>query len=332
VKLRAAILTLSVSCFACASGPTDSRDRIIIAHRGASGYLPEHTLPAYALAYGMGADFIETDLVMTRDGVLVALHDIHLESTTNVEEVFPDRRRADGRWYAADFSLEEVKSLSAHERTNPEGEPALATRFRTDSKGFQVPMLVEVIELVQELNRITGRKVGIYPETKGPAFHDDEDLPMEEELLRILDEYGYRGPHARIFIQSFDPRNLVEMRTELGTDLPLIQLISSSDQQDELVTEAGLDRISKYANGIGPSKGRIASENGQNAAGSTLVDQAHARGLVVHPYTFRADAVPDSYQSFEAEVRRFFEDYGIDGLFTDHPDRAISALSPATLP
>ena len=199
----------TVSNYAIAS---EGLKKIVIAHRGASGYLPEHTLEAYAMAYTMGADYIEPDLVMTRDGVLICLHDIHLERTTNVEVVFPGRARVDGRWYAADFTLEEIKMLNAHERARADGTPVFPERFRVDSKGCQVPTLVEVIEMVQELNRITSRSVGIYPETKDPAFHDAEGLSMEEPLLAVLSTYSYQGLDALVFIQSFDPTNLKEMR------------------------------------------------------------------------------------------------------------------------
>lgn len=293
--------------------------KIVIAHRGASGYLPEHTLPAYAMAYAMGSDYIEPDLVMTRDGVLIALHDIHLEATTDVEEVFPERARADGRWYAADFTIEEIKRLKAQERAGSDGAAVFPDRFRADSEGFQVPTLRELIELVQELNRITGCTVGIYPETKDPAFHADAGLPMEEGLLSILAEYGYEGRDALVFIQSFDPANLQEMRFTLGTDLPLVQLISGSQQ--DLLTDDGLDLIATYADGIGPSKGLIEADR-------KLVRRAHARGLVVHPYTFRADDVPAAYESFARELRQFYFRYGVDGLFTDHPDQAVAVVKP----
>jgi glycerophosphoryl diester phosphodiesterase len=303
-------------------------EQIVIAHRGASGYLPEHTLPAYTLAYAMGADYIEPDLVMSGDGVLIALHDIHLEATTNVEEVFPDRARGDGRWYAADFTLAEIKTLAAHERANPDGSPVFPERFRIDSKGFVVPTLREVIELVQELNRITGCSVGIYPETKEPAFHDAGGLAMEEELLTILAEYGYEGRDAAVFIQSFDPNNLQEMRFVLGTELPLVQLISGGAEQDPLVTPEGIEFIATYADGIGPSKDRIEDEGGNSVDNNALVRMAHAQGLLVHPYTFRADALPPAYDDFEAELRRFYFQYGVDGLFTDHPNLAVEVAKP----
>jgi glycerophosphoryl diester phosphodiesterase len=303
-------------------------DQIVIAHRGASGYLPEHTLPAYALAYAMGADYIEPDLVMTSDGVLIALHDIHLESTTTAEEVFPERARGDGRWYAADFTLAEIKTLEAHERANADGSPVFPERFRIDSKGFEVPTLREVVELVQELNRITGCTVGIYPETKEPAFHDAAGLPLEKELLAVLSEYGYEGRDALVFIQSFDPNNLQELRFSLGTDLPLVQLISDSSEQDPLVTPEGIEFIATYADGIGPSKSRIEDGDGNSVEDNALVRMAHAQGLRVHPYTFRADALPPAYDDFQEELRRFYFQYGVDGLFTDQPNLAVEVAKP----
>lgn len=307
--------------------PTSQKKKIVIAHRGLSGYLPEHTLEAYSMAYAVGSDYIEPDLVMTKDGVLICLHDIFLERTTDVENIFPDRNRADGRWYAADFNLEEIKMLSVHERADSDGNPGFPNRFRADSKGFQVPTFVEVIEMIQELNRMIGRTVGIYPETKRPAFHDEEGLPLEKRLLEILSDYNYKGSNAPVYIQSFDPENLKEMRFDLGTELPLIQLIGwnsgSGGIFDWMVTEEGLDDIAAYANGIAPDKSRIEDDKGMPVHQNALVKGAHARGLVVHPYTFRADLLPTFYKGFEQELDKFYHIYGVDGIFTDNADDAV---------
>lgn len=297
--------------------------KIVIAHRGASGYLPEHTLPAYAMAYTLGADYIEPDLVMTADARLICLHDIHLESTTDVEQQFPDRARADGRWYAADFTLDEIGQLNATERTRPDGTRVFPGRFKAEAKGFKVPTFVSVIELVQSLNRETGRDVGIYPETKDPVFHDNEGLPIERVLLDTLTEYGYAGRDARVFVQSFDAANLKEMRHVMHSDLPQIQLIEDSGETfDAMVTPAGLDEIATYADGIGPDKNRIADTDG------ALVTLAHQRGLKVHPYTFRADQLPDGTRRLEDELRRYYFQYDVDGLFTDFTDIAVGILRP----
>lgn len=289
--------------------------KIVIAHRGASGYLPEHTLAAYALAYGLGANYIEQDVVMTKDGVLIALHDITLEGTTNVEEIFPQRSRDDGHWYAADFTLEEIKQLSAQERRED--------RFRQDSIGFTVPTLEAAIQMIRQMNRLTGCHVGIYPEIKDPEFHHNEGLPIERALLKLLHEYGYRGPNANVFVQSFDPSSLKFMRFTLGTRLPLVQLIGSGPAYDRLVTATGLDDIASYAKGIGPSKRRIEDAEGNSVNSNALVKLAHARGMVVHPYTFRANEVPPAYDSLREELARCYYFYDVDGVFTDHPDIAV---------
>lgn len=296
--------------------------KIVIAHRGASGYLPEHTLPAYAMAYTLGADYIEPDLVLTADARLICLHDIHLEATTDVEQQFPDRARADGRWYAADFTLAEIRQLNATERTNPDGSRVFPGRYKADATGFQIPTFRAVIELVQSLNRETGRSVGLYPETKAPAFHDAEGLPLERRLLATLADYGYAGRDAAVYIQSFEADNLREMRTTLGSDLPMVQLIADGEDFDDFVTPNGLDAIAAYADGIGPDKQRIAATSG------ALVSAAHQRGLVVHPYTFRADELPPGTRRLEHELQRYYYRYDVDGVFTDFTDIAAGVLHP----
>jgi len=187
-----------------------------------------------------------------------------------------------------------------------------------DSK-FEVPTFVEMIELVQGLNKATGRDVGIYPEFKSPSWHAEEGLPMEEALLTILAEYGYEGPNATVYVQCFEPEPLKTMRFELETELPLVQLISGDEEYGAMVTEEGLDEVSTYANGIGPSKLRI-EENPE------LVTWAHQRGLVLHPWTFRADQLPEQYSTLDDELDQFYNIYGIDGLFTDFTDQAVQFL------
>ena len=278
---------------------------IVIAHRGASGYLPEHTLPAYALAHGQGADFIEPDLVRTRDGVFICLHDIYLEATTDVEEVFPDRRRDDGRWYAADFSLVEVRTLRVHER--------LPGRFpQTTNLGLTVPTFEEMIELVQGLNATTGRQAGIYPELKAPSFHREEGMAMEADFLEIVERHGYGEEASPIFVQSFEPEPLQELR-RLGSQLRQIFLVGGREPDD--LDDKALGRIAAFADGIGPSKNLVFDD-------PTLVDRAHGAGLAVHPYTLRADELPDAFTSFEEELAHLYGERRVDGLFTDFPDLA----------
>lgn len=284
--------------------------KIVIAHRGASGYLPEHTLPAYALAHGMGADYIEPDLVLTRDGHLICLHDIYLQATTNVEQVFPDRAREDGRWYAADFTLEEIRRLQAEER--------LGNRFPRGSSRFAVPSFAEMIELIQGLNERTGRTVGIYPELKAPAWHRTEGLPMEEALLEIVERYGYRERGASIFVQSFEEESLRRLR-ELGSELPQVFLMAEVQQYRRFLSAEGMAGVAAFADGIGPAKTMLERQ-------PELIDWARDAGLTVHPYTFRADQVPDRHDSHEAELERYLFELGVDGVFTDFPDRARAVL------
>ena len=294
-----------------ASDPAVSKpSKIVIAHRGASGYLPEHTLPAYALAYGMGADFIEPDLVLTRDGRFICLHDIYLEGTTNVEQIFPDRGRDDGRWYAADFTLDEIRQLQAQER--------LGSRFPRDASRFAVPAFTEMIELVQGLNERTGGAVGIYPELKAPAWHRGEGLPVEEALLEVLERYGYRETGAPIFVQSFEEDSLRRLRA-LGSQLPQVFLMAEVEQYRSFLSAEGIAGIAEFASGIGPAKTMLERQ-------PELIGWAHDAGLKVHPYTFRADQVPDRYDSAEGELSRFLFELGVDGVFTDFPDRARTVV------
>lgn len=282
-----------------------AQSKIVIAHRGASGYVPEHTLEAYAMAHAMGADYIEPDVVLTKDKVFICLHDIHLEMTTDVEQVFPDRKRDDGKWYAADFTLAEIKQLHAHER--------LKNRFPQDKSSFQVPTFAEMIELVQGLNKTTGREAGIYPELKEPKWHRENGLPMEEAFLELVKGYGYTDETSKIFVQCFETDPLKRMRDELGSELPQIQLLGSGKDFTAMLTKEGLKAIAKYADGIGPEKGRI-----------TLISvlEAHDAGLLVHPYTFRKDSLPSNYSSLNNEIEEFYWKIGVDGVFTDFPDIA----------
>lgn len=299
------ILVLSVSCTGMLQ--TATAEKVIIAHRGASGYLPEHTLPSYAMAYAMGAHYIEPDLAMTKDHVLICLHDLTLDATTNVADVFPGRQREDGKYYPSDFTLEEIRQIRTRER--------FPRRFPRETLLFQIPTLEEAIQLVQGLNASTGRDVGIYPELKDPSFYKGEDMPFAETLLELLTRYGYEGPEAKVYIQCFSPSTLVWLREELGTKLPLIQLISDNAMLEGL----GMEKIAGYAQGIGPNKKCIEDD-------PTLVARAHAVGLKVHPYTFRADLVPGQYGSIDEELRVFLFEHDIDGGFIDHPDRMKAVL------
>ncbi len=288
----------------------------VIAHRGASGERPEHTLESYRLAIEQGADYIEPDLVMTRDGVLIARHEPEIGGTTDVaaHPEFADRRRVqviDGEtmsgWFTEDFTLAEIKTLRARERL-PELRAA-NTKF--DGK-FAVPTFDEILSLASEVNRArNGRPpIGVYPETKHPAHFTALGLPQELAVLETLDRHGLGLPGSPVFIQSFDPNNLRYLRSL--TSLPLVQLL-----EHEL---GDLADVASYADAIGIYKPLA------TAAG---VREAHAQSLLVHVWTFRAEneflpddlrigASPAAHGNLAAEIRRYL-DIGIDGFFTDFP-------------
>lgn len=327
---------------------------IVIAHRGASGYLPEHTLAAYSVAILQGADFIEPDLVMTKDGHLIARHGNVLDLTTDVARrpEFADRRTTkvvDGvgvtGWFSEDFTLAEIKQLRAIERI-PDVRPANA-RF---DRQFQVPTLQEIIDLVKAHERALGRSIGLYPETKHPTYFQRLGLSMEEPLVEILRRNGYEEAPERVFIQSFEVGNLKKL--DRMTGIPLVQLLGREGKPydveaeggtltyDQMATPQGLADIAAYADGVGPEKyhfilapdaeGRLDPANA-----SDFVKNAHAVGLEVHPYTFRAENrfLPASLRSSndpnalghgEGEIAAFLAT-GVDGFFTDQADVGVRA-------
>lgn len=298
---------------------------LVIAHRGASGYRPEHTLAAYELAIEMGADFIEPDLVITRDGVLIARHENDISGTTDVIDrpEFRDRRRTkwiDGRevtgWFAEDFTLAEIKTLRARER--------LELRDHGFDGRFEIPTFQEILDLARR------RNVGVYPETKLPSYFRSIGLPLEEPMVEALHAAGLRA----VFLQSFETGNLKLLKTM--TDLPRIQLLDVEGQPwdlalagdgrtyRELAAPEGLAEIAAYADGIGPNKRLIvpAGPDGRLRPPTSLVEDAHRAGLLVHPWTFRSDPVflaPDYEGDAVREIEQFVA-LGVDGLFTDFPD------------
>lgn len=315
---------------------------IIIAHRGASGYLPEHTLAAKALAHAMGADFIEQDVVLSSDGVPIVLHDIYLESTTDVQQCFPSRARPDGRFYAIDFSLEEIRQLHVHERScrNDSGTEVAVypQRFPLLPGLFGVPTLAEEIDLIAGLDQSRGCTTGLYIELKSPNWHLAEGLDLTAAVLAVLEEKDYANRPHQVFLQCFDDKTLRHLRHELQTPLPLIQLLGENDWQEDtgadydyLRTAQGLADIANYADGIGPWLMHIylgRSETGSVQL-SPLVDHAHAQGLQVHPYTFRRDELPGGINSFRELLDIFVLEARIDGLFSDFPDIVRQYLTPA---
>lgn len=295
---------------------------IIIGHRGASGHRPEHTLESYRLAVEMGADFVEPDLVSTKDGVLIARHENEIGGTTDAADRFPDRKRTkvvDGQsltgWFTEDFTLAEIKTLRAKER--------LPFRSHEYDGRFQVPTFDEVIALAQALGRAGGRAIGVYPETKHPTYFRGIGLPLEEKLLASLDKAGWNRRDAPVFIQSFERDNLRALRRQ--TKVRLIQLVTAP----AMVDAAGLAEIAGYADGIGAEKRLIVpvGPDGALAPATDLVTRAHAAGLLVHVWTIRIDKefLPAGYHGKPELEFEQFRSLGVDGVFTDFPDAAARA-------
>ena len=324
---------------------------IVIAHRGASGYRPEHTLEAYRLAIEMGADYIEPDLVSTKDGVLVARHENEIGGTTDVADhpELAGRRTTkvvDGRkisgWFTEDLTLAELKTLRAKERL-PQVRPANATY---DGR-FEVPTFEEILDLVAVESARLRRRIGVYPETKHPSHFAAIGLPLEVPLLESLARHGLDHRDAKVFIQSFEVANLRRLHTM--TRLPLIQLVDSTGSPydlaqvgdgrsyRDLVSPAGLEEISRYAAGVGVAKELVLPRD--RAARITLptrlVDDAQACGLLVHVWTLRAEnkflaadfrvgTSPVAFGDAIAENQAFLE-AGVDGFFTDQADLGVWA-------
>ncbi|MFK5959449.1 MAG: glycerophosphodiester phosphodiesterase [Lutibacter sp.] len=298
-------------------------EKIVIAHRGASGYLPEHTLPAKTMAYAMGADFLEQDIVLSKDNVPIVIHDIHLETVTDVAIQFSNRKREDNRYYVIDFTFEELKQLNVSERFDPLTNKAIyPNRFPLGKSSFKLHSLQEEIELIQGLNKSTGKNIGIYPEIKDPVFHLKEGKDISKIVLNILTKYGYKNKKDRCILQCFDANELKRIRTELKSELFLVQLMEFKEE------ETRLEEFSKYADGIGPWIQQIII--GKNKDGtwqiSNLVSNAHQLHLKVHAYTFRADQLGD-FSSFDELLNVALYEANIDGVFTDFPDKVVKFLN-----
>jgi len=333
---------------------------LVIGHRGASALRPEHTLASYEKAIEDGADFIEPDLVMTRDGILVARHENEISGTTDVaaHAEFAARRTTrtiDGKavhgWFTEDFTLAELKTLRARERL-PELRP---DNVRFDGR-YTVPTFDEIIECVAAQARLHGREVGIYAEIKHSTYFARIGLAMEDKLLAAIRAHAYTRTTG-LFLQSFEVGNLVYLRARLGADashVKLIQLLGEPDEQPFDTADAksssyaammrpdGLRAIARYADAIGPNKLALIPRlgNGRLGAPTSLVADAHAAGLLVHPYTFRPEnfflpaeghapggPAARSDVGAVAEMRAYL-DAGIDGFFSDDPALGRIALRP----
>ena len=377
------VLAVAVGLVACGGNDDDSSryptlngDKpLVIGHRGASGYLPEHTLESYKRAIELGADFIEPDLVATKDGVLVARHEPNITGTTDVSTrpEFADRKTkkvVDGveeeGWFASDFTLAEIKTLRAIQ--------PMAERDQSYNGKFQIPTLDEVLNLAKSEGAKANRTVGVYPETKHPTYHVNLGLQLEDRLLATLAKYGYTSKASPVIVQSFEVSNLKYLRTK--TQIRLVQLVDANDVNPNgtmdltapydkpydfavagdartfasLLTPAGLKEVKTYADGIGPWKpylipsrqvdanndgkpddlnndGKIDDRDRVMMPATDVVKNAHAVGLMVHPYTFRSEArrlASDFKGDPKAEYKLFYE-LGVDGVFSDFPDAAKAA-------
>lgn len=316
---------LSIIClFGCSITPNkeSKMDRkIVIAHRGASGYLPEHTLAAKAMAHAMNVDFIEQDVVLSKDDVPIVIHDIYLDDVTDVALKFSERKRKDNRYYVIDFTFDELQTLKVTERFNPKtGQQVYKNRFPKWKASFRLHSLQEEIELIQGLNASTGKNIGIYPEIKAPEFHQKEGKKISEIVLKILSDYGYYSKKDNCILQCFDAKELQRIRKELKSELFLVQLIEFPEETKQL------GFFATYADGIGPWYTQILDKKVEGKWQFTdLVAEAHQLGLKVHPYTFRADALGE-FASFEKMVHTLLIDAKVDGVFTDFPDLVLKFL------
>ena len=305
--------------------------KVVVAHRGASGYLPEHTLEGVAMAHAWGVDYIEPDIVLTKDNHPIVLHDIHLDTTTDVSQKFPRKKRKNGRFYAVDFTLSEIKTLNVHERISLKTKKKVfKKRFPLADSHFEVPTLVEFIELVQGLNKTTGKKVGIYPELKKPEFHQKHGKDIAKIVLKVLTQYGYNKQDAPIYVQCFYPPTLKRLRQKLGAKMPLIALIAQNSWEESswdyssLQTEEGIKEIASYVNGMGPYTKQLYSlDNTDRPIPTKLVSYAKKYGLKIHPYTHRVDQLPKGFRSSKEFFNFFYKQLEVDGIFSDFGDVAL---------
>jgi len=332
------------------AGGRGGRAPEIFGHRGASGYRPEHTLASYELAARTGADYLEPDLVSTKDHVLVCRHEPEIGGTTDVatRPEFAGRRKTvllDGvavtGWFTEDFTLAELKTLRAVERL-----PAVRQRNTLYDGLFEVPTLQELLDLRARLSRELGRDLGVIPETKHPTYFRGLGLDLETPLVRALDRNHLNRRGAKVWIQSFEAANLRALRDDHQVRVNLVFLTSGAGRPfddprtyADYLTPAGLKELSTYVDGIGPEKGQVIPRTADGSLGTptSLVRDAHAAGLKVIPYTFRAEnqflpadyrvgADPNAYGRALAEQIAFLNT-GIDGLFTDQPDVSVLARS-----
>jgi len=306
-------------------GPGAGNPTRIIAHRGASGYLPEHTAAAKTLAYGFGADFIEQDVVATRDRDLVVLHDIVLDDVSNVAQRFAGRQRDDGHFYVADFTTAELQQLTLNERHQPgTSQLRFPQRFPYALPAFRVMRLEDEVRLIAGLNATTGRHVGIYPEIKDPAWHLAEGIDLTLLVHTALTELrpDISGP---VFIQSFDRQALQRLRDEFDTRWPLVLLLDGDQAAALTGDRSAIEAVASLADGVGLPYGELIEPVAGALIATPLAQQLAATDLKIHPYTMRRDdpAPAKGIDYFDA-LKFLIREFKVDALFCDQPDDALA--------
>lgn len=347
ILLTLGVIGLSLATF------SQNNKKLIIAHRGASGYLPEHTLESKALAFGQGADYLEQDLVMTKDNRVIVIHDHYLDELTDVAKKYPNRARKDGRYYVMDFTLDEIKSLNMTENFKVEnGEEKLVYEGRSPlwKSTFKIHTLEEELEFIQGLEKTTGKRIGIYPEIKAPWLHHQEGKDIAKKTLQILKKYGYISKDDPIYFQTFDFNELKRVKTELmpemGMDLKLVQLVAYTDwnetmeknkngewvnsSYDWMFTSEGVKELSKYADGIGPAWYMLVDGDNSKKGDikvTPLVQYIGENNLELHPYTVRKDALPSYVDNIDEMFEIIFDKANSTGVFTDFPDLGVQFIA-----
>lgn len=299
---------------------------IVIAHRGASGYLPEHTTEAAVFAHALGADYIEQDCVLSKDRIPVVLHDVTLDKVTNVSDVFPDRRREDGHWYVFDFQLSELRQLNVHERYGNDGSP----RFPDHLGRFQIATLQEHIELIRGLDHSRGTTTGLYIELKQPARHRREGLDLASRILEVLTKFDLTDAEDRVYLQCFEDAELRRLRVDMECRLALIQLLKRPPTAEQIREYA------RVVDGLGVSVNcvisRMTEGDDPEPVFTDVIRLAHESAMQVHVWTVRTDHLPEGVESVETLLTWLVQKSGADGLFTDQPDAVLrwrTAETPA---
>ena len=330
---------------------TLAADKLIIAHRGASGYLPEHTLESKALAFGQGADYLEQDLVMTKDNHLVVIHDHFLDGLTDVAQKFPGRARADGKYYVPDFTLAEIRSLQMTENFKTENGkqvPVYPDRFPLWQGSFKIHTFEEELQFGRGLEKSSGKRIGIYPEIKAPWLHHQEGKDIARATLAMLKKYGYTQKSDPVYLQTFDFNELKRIKTELlpqmGMNVKLVQLVAYSDwgetqarqngrwanyDYDWMFKPGAMKEIARYADGVGPAWYMLLDEK-QSRPGhivaTPMAADIQTTQLQLHPYTVRRETLPPYVRNIDEMYAALFEQAKADGIFTDFPDTLAQYL------